>query len=61
MYQEIEHFKKRVKAYIEKRHLHNQMLANAFKLMANYGWYISEDIPMDKIIVLYGFAFEEKE
>jgi len=61
MYKEIKDFKKLVSAYMEKRHLHNQMLANAFKIIANYGWYISEDIPMDKITVLYGFAFEEKE
>jgi hypothetical protein len=45
----------------QKMELHRELFANALKMLANYGWYISDKMQMNQLTNLVKLASDEKE
>lgn len=40
---------------------HRELFSNSLKLLANYGWYVSEEIKMNELTSMYKNAYEDNE
>lgn len=45
----------------QTRSLHGELFANALKMLANYGWYVSEKLQMNQLTGLVNLAHNEEE